>query len=37
MTRPGDRQRNVRTALILLTIALVFFLGVMAKYWFMGN
>jgi len=29
----GRRQRNVRTALILLSIALAFFLGVMAKYW----
>jgi hypothetical protein len=29
-----DRTRaNMRTALILLSIALVFFLGVMAKYW----
>ena len=29
-----DRTRNNRrTALILLSIALVFFLGVMAKYW----
>jgi hypothetical protein len=37
MTPPGGRQRNVRTALILLTIALVFFLGVVAKYWLMGN
>ena len=30
----ADRsERNVRTALILLSIALAFFLGVMAKYW----
>lgn len=29
----GRRRRNVRTALILLSIALAFFLGVMAKYW----
>jgi hypothetical protein len=29
----GRRKRNVRTALILLSIALAFFLGVMAKYW----
>jgi hypothetical protein len=29
----GRRRRNVRTALVLLSIALAFFLGVMAKYW----
>ena len=29
----GRRRRNTRTALILLSIALAFFLGVMAKYW----
>jgi hypothetical protein len=34
-----DRQSrdNRRTALILLSIALVFFLGVMAKYWLIRN
>ena len=33
-----DRNRaNVRTALILLSIALAFFLGVMAKYWLIGK
>jgi hypothetical protein len=38
MTGPGERrQRNVRTALILLSIALAFFLGVMAKYWLIGK
>jgi hypothetical protein len=38
MTGPeGRRQRNQRTALILLSIALVFFLGVMAKYWLIGK
>jgi hypothetical protein len=38
MSGPVDRrQRNVRTALVLLTIALVFFLGVMAKYWLIGT
>jgi hypothetical protein len=31
------RRRNLRTALILLSIALVFFLGVMAKYWLIGK
>jgi len=34
----GDRSRaNMRTALILLSIALAFFLGVMAKYWLIGT
>ena len=38
MTLSGERrQRNVRTALILLSIALAFFLGVMAKYWLIGK
>jgi hypothetical protein len=38
MTGPGERRpRNVRTALILLSIALAFFLGVMAKYWLIGK
>ncbi len=38
MTAPeGRRRRNLRTALILLSIALVFFLGVMAKYWLIGK
>lgn len=27
------RRRNLHTALILLSVALVFFLGVVAKYW----
>jgi hypothetical protein len=38
MTGPeARRQRNLRTALILLSIALAFFLGVMAKYWLIGK
>ena len=38
MTGPEERRRrNLRTALILLSIALVFFLGVMAKYWLIGK
>jgi len=36
--KDDDRTRaNVRTALILLSIALAFFLGVMAKYWLIGT
>jgi hypothetical protein len=31
--KDGRSRANRRTALILLSIALVFFLGVMAKYW----
>ena len=37
MPGPEGRQRNKRTALILLTIALAFFLGVVAKYWLIGK
>jgi hypothetical protein len=38
MTSSGERrQRNLRTALVLLSIALAFFLGVMAKYWLIGK
>jgi hypothetical protein len=29
-----DRQQNKRTGLVLASIALVFFLGIVAKYWF---
>lgn len=29
----GGRRSNLHTALILLSIALVFFAGVIAKYW----
>jgi uncharacterized membrane protein affecting hemolysin expression len=32
-----QRRRNVRTALVLLSIALVFFVGVMVKYWVIGK
>lgn len=28
-----DREQNRRTALVLASIALVFFLGIFAKYW----
>jgi hypothetical protein len=36
---PGSdrRGRNLRTALVLLSIAMVFFAGVIAKYWLFGN
>ena len=29
--------RNVKTALILASVALTFFLGIIAKYWLMGK
>lgn len=31
------RNRNLSTALILLSVALVFFAGVIAKYWFLSG
>ncbi|MCS6944335.1 MAG: cytochrome oxidase small assembly protein [Sutterellaceae bacterium] len=31
------RKRNVRTALVLASIALVFFLGIVARYWLLGQ
>jgi hypothetical protein len=36
MTTPEQKKANVRMGLILATIALVFFLGVMAKYFLLG-
>jgi hypothetical protein len=29
-------SKNAKTALILASIALAFFLGIMAKYWFLN-
>jgi hypothetical protein len=29
--------RNAKTALVLATIALAFFLGIIAKYWLLGK
>jgi hypothetical protein len=29
--------RNAKTALILATVALAFFFGIIAKYWLMGR
>lgn len=31
------RQRNLRTALVLASVALVFFAGVIARYWLLGG
>lgn len=33
---PEERRRNRRTALVLLSIAAVFFAGVIAKYWLLA-
>jgi hypothetical protein len=33
---PRARPSNLRTALVLASIALVFFAGVIAKYWVFG-
>jgi hypothetical protein len=30
-------SKNARTALILATVALAFFLGIIAKFWLMGR
>jgi len=32
-----NRPSNLRTALVLASIALVFFAGVIAKYWLLGG
>lgn len=32
-----ERRRNIRTALILASIALVFFAGIMVRHWLFGN
>ncbi len=32
----AERRRNRRTALILLSIALVFFAGVIVRHWLIG-
>lgn len=37
MTTPEQKKANVRTGLILATIALVFFLGVIAKFFLLGK
>jgi hypothetical protein len=36
MAQHGQRRQNKRTALILLTIALVFFAGVIVRRWLIG-
>ena len=34
---PSERRQNRRTALILATIVLVFFVGVIARRWLLGS
>lgn len=34
---PSIKGRNKRTALVLASIALVFFLGIVARYWLLGT
>jgi hypothetical protein len=36
-SREPERRQNRRTALVLLSVALVFFLGVIARRWFVGG
>jgi hypothetical protein len=33
----GEVSKNAKTALILASVALAFFLGSIAKYWLMGR
>jgi hypothetical protein len=37
MTTTEAHRQNKRTALILLGIALVFFAGIIARYWVLGG
>jgi hypothetical protein len=34
---PRERRRNLRTALILAGVALVFFVGIVARHWLFGS
>ncbi len=37
MTTEGDRRANRRTALILLSVVVVFFVGVVVRHWLYGG
>jgi hypothetical protein len=37
MTQEGRRRSNVRTALVLASIAAAFFVGVVLKHWLFGG
>ncbi len=37
MLTDNDKRRNVRTALILLSVVAVFFVGVVVRHWLYGG
>ena len=37
MVTEGEKRQNCRTALILLSVAAVFFVGVVARHWLYGG
>jgi hypothetical protein len=37
MVTEGDKRQNRRTALILLSVAAVFFIGVVVRHWLYGS
>jgi hypothetical protein len=37
MLSDNDRRRNVRTALVLLSVVAVFFIGVVVRHWLYGG
>lgn len=37
MMTEGDRRANRRTALILLSVVVVFFIGVVVRHWLYGG
>jgi len=37
MVTGNERRRNVRTALVLLSVAVVFFVGVVVRRWMYGS
>lgn len=37
MTTPQQKKANIRLGLILASVALAFFLGIIAKYVLLGN
>jgi hypothetical protein len=37
MLTDNDKRRNLRTALVLLSVVAVFFIGVVARHWLYGG
>ena len=37
MVTEGDKRQNRRTALILLSVVIVFFVGVVVRHWLYGG